>query len=184
MESHEVLREVIKETSPKKISADLNVSMSLVYKWCEKPAEDQGNTGANPLDRVDQLMRATGDTRIIHWLCHQAGGFFIRNPERREAHPEYLIPATNQIVREFADLLAAIAEASASNQVGPRESEIIRRRWEELKSDTETFVGLCEAGNFSGVHEAAKAVGKGRTASLSAGNGSKSLGSATVAPRA
>jgi hypothetical protein len=184
MESHEVLREVIKETSPKKISADLNVSMSLVYKWCEKPAEDQGATGANPLDRVDQLMRATGDTRIIHWLCHQAGGFFIRNPERREAHPEYLIPATNQIVREFADLLAAIAEASAGNQVGPKESEVIRRRWEDLKSDTETFVGLCEAGNFSGVHEAAKAVGTGRIASGSVGTSPKAGARAGVPPRA
>lgn len=48
--------------------------------------------------------------------------------------------------------------------MGPKESEVIRRRWEELKSDTETFVALCEAGNFSGVHEAAKAVGSARTA--------------------
>ena len=168
MESHEVLREVIKETSPKKISADLNVSMSLVYKWCEKPAEDQGATGANPLDRIEQLIRSTQDPRIIHWLCQHAGGFFIRNPERREAHPEYLIPATNQIVREFADLLAAIAEASGGNQVGPKESEVIRRRWEDLKSDTETFVTLCEQGNFSAVHEAAKVAGSARVGSTGA----------------
>jgi len=41
--------------------------------------------------------------------CQRAGGFFIRNPEQNNPHPDYLIPATNQIVQEFADLLAVIA---------------------------------------------------------------------------
>jgi hypothetical protein len=41
-----------------------------------------------------------------------------------------------------------IAAAAADNQITEKESEQIRRRWEELKSVTESFVSCCEEGNF------------------------------------
>ncbi|HEY1719126.1 MAG TPA: hypothetical protein VGH42_12640 [Verrucomicrobiae bacterium] len=63
----------------------------------------------------------------------RAGGFFIQNP-KHTPHPHQLIPATNQIVQEFADLLAVIATAAADNQITPAEAEQIRARWEELKT--------------------------------------------------
>jgi hypothetical protein len=148
MQSHEVLREVFHKCSAKQIAADLDLSLSLVYKWAEPPAEDGPPTG-NPLERVAALYRCSHDERILQWLCQQAGGFYIKNPKTHHAHPDYLIPATNQIVQEFADLLAVIATAAADNQITPKESKTIRARWEELKSVTETFVACCEDGNFA-----------------------------------
>jgi hypothetical protein len=148
MQSHEVLREVFQKCSAKQIAADLDLSLSLVYKWSEPPAEDGPPTG-NPLERVAALYRCSHDERILQWLCQQAGGFYIKNPKTHHAHPDYLIPATNQIVQEFADLLAVIATAAADNQITPKESKTIRARWEELKSVTETFVACCEDGNFA-----------------------------------
>ena len=68
-------------------------------------------------------------------------------------HPSYLIPATNEIVQEFADLLAVVAAAAADNQITQKESQQIRARWEELKSVTETFVACCEEGNFRPLKE-------------------------------
>jgi hypothetical protein len=61
----------------------------------------------------------------------------------------FLIPATNEIVQEFADLLAVIATAAADNQITTAEAKDIRGRWEELKSVTEGFVACCENGNFA-----------------------------------
>lgn len=148
MQSHEVLREVFEKTTPKEISASLDLSLSLVYKWAEPPTPDGPPTG-NPLERVAALYRCTQDERLLQWLCQQAGGFYIHNPKTHHAHPEYLIPATNQIVQEFADLLAVIAMAAADNQISPKEAKTIRARWEDLKSVTETFVACCEHGNFS-----------------------------------
>ena len=69
------------------------------------------------------------------------------NP-KNAPHPHFLIPATNQIVQEFADLLAVIAAAAADNQITSAESKQIRARWEELKTVTEGFVACCEEGNF------------------------------------
>ena len=66
--------------------------------------------------------------------------------------PHYLIPATNQIVQEFADLLAVIAKAAHDNEVTRPEAVEIRARWEELKSVTEGFVTCCEKGNFEHIH--------------------------------
>lgn len=148
MQSHELLREVYDQANVKQIAADLGLSLSLIYKWAE-PAEEMGSGTANPLDRVAALIRSTGDTRIVQWICQEASGFFIRNPKGLWPHPLLLVPATNQIVQEFADLLAVIAKAANDNQVSRPEAAAIRSRWEELKSVTEGFVRCCEAGNFS-----------------------------------
>jgi len=147
MQSHELLREVFKTCSTKRVADDLGLSISRIYKWAEAD-EGTGSGSTNPLDRIEALIRSTNDPRIVHWICQHAGGFFIRNPKTTHAHPDYLIPATNEIVQEFADLLAVIATAAGDNHISADEAKIIRKRWEELKTVTETFVVCCEQGNF------------------------------------
>ncbi len=153
MQSHEVLRDVLKSTSAKQIAADLNLSLSLIYKWAESPDPESVTQSFNPLDRIDQLYKSTGDLRLIHWMCERAGGFFIRNPKTVPGHPDRLMPATNEIVQEFADLLAVVATAAADHAVSTAEAKQIRARWEELKTVTETFVRCCEEGNFASMKD-------------------------------
>jgi hypothetical protein len=148
MQSHELLREVFEKATPKQVAADIGLSTSVIYKWAEAPKHEAGSGIDNPLDRIEALIQSTGDERLVQWICQRAGGFFIQNP-KNSPHPHFLIPATNQIVQEFADLLAVIATAAADNQVTPAETKQIRARWEELKSVTEGFVECCEEGNFS-----------------------------------
>ena len=143
MHSHEILREVFQQCSPKQVSAELGLSLSMIYKWAEPPDAAAGSGSTNPLDRLDALLRCTKDRRIVQWICQRAGGFFILNPKLNKPHPSYLIPAANEIVQEFADLLAVIATAAADDQITKKESELIRARWEELKSVTESFVACC-----------------------------------------
>ena len=152
MQSHELLREVLQKTSAKQVAGDLNLSLSMIYKWAE-PDEGDGSGTVNPLDRIEQLLASTKDPRLVQWLCQRAGGFFILNPKTNKPHPDFLIPATNEIVQEFADLLAVIAVAAADNQITPHEAKGIRARWEELKTVTEGFVACCEEGNFSAMKE-------------------------------
>ena len=148
MQSHELLREVLQKSSVKQVAADLGLSLSMLYKWAE-PDEGDGSGAVNPLDRIEQLIRSTNDRRVVQWICERAGGFFILNPRTNKPHPDFLIPATNEIVQEFADLLAVIANAAGDNEISPPEAKRIRARWEELKSVTEGFVACCEEGNFS-----------------------------------
>lgn len=148
MQSHELLRDVFQKTSAKQVAADLGLSLSMIYKWAE-PEEGTGSGAANPLDRIRALLHCTGDPRIAQWICEQAGGFFIHNPKAQWPHPFYLVPATNKIVQEFADLLSEVATAASDNQITKPEAEKIRTRWEQLKSVTEGFVQCCEQGNFS-----------------------------------
>jgi hypothetical protein len=145
MESHEVMRAVLKTTSAKQVAAGMNLSLSLVYKWAEPPAD--GVPNGNPLDRVGQLVRITKDPRVAQWVCEQGDGFFIRNPQNLPADRK-LIPATNDIVQEFADMLAYIAQSSADNVITKDEAKTIRRRWEELKAVTESFVRAAEGGSY------------------------------------
>src|SRR5438270_2215619 len=148
MQSHEILREVFQECSPKQVASELGLSLSMIYKWAEPAETSAGSGSTNPLDRIEALLRCTNDRRLVQWICQRAGGFFILNPKTNKPHPSYLIPATNEIVQEFADLLAVIATAAADNQITHKESQQIRARWEELKTVTESFVACCEEGNF------------------------------------
>jgi hypothetical protein len=154
MQSHELLHDFFARTSAKQVAAELGLSLSLIYKWAESD-DGTGSGTANPLDRIDSLLRCTHDVRIVQWLCERAGGFFIKNPKAHWPHPHYLIPATNQIVQEFADLLSVIAGAAVDNHISEPESRRIRARWEELKSVTEGFVHCCEEGNFQHLAEVA-----------------------------
>jgi hypothetical protein len=150
MESHEILREVFQKTSPKHLAGELGLSLSMVYKWAEPPEQRSG--AANPLDRVAMLARCSGDERIVQWLCQQSGGFYIKNPKTGRPHPAFLVPAMNNVVQDFADLLGVMADSAHDNQVTPPEAKTIRARWEELKTVTEEFVRSCEAGNFRAAH--------------------------------
>lgn len=154
MQSHEVLKEVLKKTSAKQISADMGLSLSLIYKWAEPPQDETGSGSNNPLDRIEQLLRITNDPRIAQWVCERAGGFFISNPKDRP-HPYQLIPSTNSILQEFADMLGVIALAASDNAISKDEAKAIRRRWEDLKSVTEGFVRSCEEGSFAAMKDPA-----------------------------
>ncbi len=147
MQSHEVMREVLKEVPAKRIASEMGLSLSLVYKWAEPTEDETGSGASNPLDRVGQLIRITSNPRIAQWVCERADGFFIRNPHSIAADG-HLIPITNDIVQEFADMLATIAQAAGDNAISTEEARKIRRRWEELKSVTEGFVHAAEAGKF------------------------------------
>jgi hypothetical protein len=156
MDSYEVMREVLKKTSAKQIAADLQLSLSLIYKWAEPPDGDAA--GSNPLDRVGQLIRSTHDTRIAQWVCERAGGFYIRNPQNLPPG-QPLLPITNDIVKEFADMLATIAVSSSDSVITKEEARKIRARWEELKSVTEGFVRAAESGTYGPPKEPEKEPG-------------------------
>jgi hypothetical protein len=147
MESHEVLRRALRKTSPKAVAADLGVSLSLVYKWAEKPSED-GSGSRNPLDRLLQIIELSGDTGIVEWLCREQGGHFIKDPDVNGHRVEHILPATQEIICQFSDLLTEISDAAEDHSVTPTEADEIRQCWDKLKSYAEAFVRSCEAGDF------------------------------------
>lgn len=147
MESHEVLKEALRKTSPKAVASDLGVSLSLVYKWAEKPSID-GSGSRNPLDRLLQIIRLTEDTGILQWLCRQQGGTFVMDPDVREKDSDHMFQVTQEIIGHFSELLRGISTAVEDHSVSPDEADEIRQCWDRLKSYGETFVRACEAGHY------------------------------------
>ena len=148
MESHEIIKKAFERTSPKQVASDMGLSLSMVYKWSQSPTES-GSGSRNPVDRVNQLRELTGDNNIVQWLCAKAGGFFVRNPPSYCEDGYAVIPATTEIVNQFAGLLNTISKAAEDNSITDDESEEIREVWENLKRFTEGFVKCCEEGDFS-----------------------------------
>lgn len=154
MKSYEVIRNAVEEPGVKAVAAALKVSPALVYKWCEPPAEkdDREQSGAkNPLDRARELYALTKDIRLIRWLCNEAGGFFIANPEAIDEKKldESMFNETRGMVREFSELLDTVtASFEDDSAIDEEEADEIRQKWEDLKACVERFVVGCERGHY------------------------------------
>jgi hypothetical protein len=147
MESHELLRDVLKKPCVKNVAHALKLSGVLVHKWTEPVGA--GRSGLqNPLDRVAQLIRLTGDTRLAKWICRKAGGSFVPDPPPRNGKPAALFDAENRQLLQLARMTEVILRAASGKCITLPESRAIRGQWEDMKSDTEEFVRACERGDF------------------------------------
>lgn len=147
MESHEIISKALDKASAKEVAARMGLSLSLVYKWGQGPSAD-GEYSANPLDRVQQLYDITSDDQLIQWLSQKCGGVFVRNPPTKCVKGFEVVPATQEIVTRFAEMLSAISTAAADSHISPEEADQIRHEWDDLKRYAEGFVRCCEEGDF------------------------------------
>lgn len=136
----------------KALAAALRLSPALVYKWCQEfdPNDPDVSGALNPLDRLAEIHRLTRDDRVINWICHEAGGFFVRNPDVPErTHRTELLIETQRLVHEFSQLLLTVTRSLEDDgQITQAESTSIRDSWELFKSTVEEFTVACEKGLF------------------------------------
>lgn len=147
MESHEVMRRAFRKVTPKAVAAELGVSLSLVYKWAEKPTVT-GSGSRNPLDRLLEIIELSEDNEILEWLCAKQGGCFVQDGEDCQAKIDHVVNATQELIGSFSDLLRTISDSTDDYSVSEKEADAIRILWDKLKSHGESFVRQCETGKF------------------------------------
>jgi hypothetical protein len=149
MESHEVLREAIHPIGVKAVAHQTRLSSSLIYKWCQPKDTSDGSGVENPLDRILKLVKVTGSTAPIHWLCQQNNGFFVENPVKGELENTPALMAAQRLLTEFSELLAAVSQSfERDSSIDDQEAARIRAEWEQLKTVAEKFVVACEQGVY------------------------------------
>ena len=150
MESEEVLREAIGDSSVKEVAHELGVSAPLVYKWCQEKGDDASGAD-NPLDRLLRFCEVTGSEKPIQWLCEQVNAFYVENIPPGEPEKEELraLDMTQKILREFTDMLNTVSDSISNDGMVDKEETLqIRKEWEELKRVAERFVLGCEMGLY------------------------------------
>lgn len=150
--SHEVLKKAITQCGAKSVATDMGLSQSMIYKWCQPSGEPDSSGADNPLDRLLDVCRLTGDNSMIDWLCQQTGSFRVENlPVKPEVDIEQSVLKNTQVIlKGFSEVLEAVTESYANGQrIDLQESERIRREWEKMKSVAEQFVCACEKGVFN-----------------------------------
>ena len=152
--SYQVLKKAIDKVGVKAVAARMNVSQSLVYKWCQDSddtAKIAPSGAANPLDRLQMIHEITEDNEIINWMCRHAGGFYAPNPQDHEL-PSVggrVLKNVHSMIKEFSEALDAISQSyNEGKRITIKEAERIRKEWEDLKCIGEGFVRACEAGKF------------------------------------
>ena len=152
MRSYQVLRHAVDVIGVKALAAKLRVSPALVYKWCQEwdPNQPDASGARNPLDRLAEIVDATGDPNVVNWLCHTAGGFFTPNPTGAVGDiGTKLVVSTQHLVREFSQLLLTVTKSIEDDgEIELDEAERIRNAWEVFKRTVEAFTVACERGKF------------------------------------
>ncbi|MFQ5463199.1 MAG: phage regulatory CII family protein [Phycisphaerae bacterium] len=152
MHSYEVLKRAADKVGVKALAAELRLSQALIYKWCQlSDLDDPDSSGArNPLDRLADIIRVTGDARVCNWLCHESGGFFVPNPAPPpDDFSTELLSNTQRLVKQFSQLLLTVTRSIEDDgEIEPAEADRIRDSWEEFKSTVELFTVACERGMF------------------------------------
>lgn len=148
--SYEVLKQTLSKKGIKSVAADIGLSQSMIYKWCQ-PSEGADSSGAgNPLDRIQKICELTDDGTPIDWLCQQVDSFRVKNIAPQSSACGSVLDNTQYILKEFSDVLEAVTNSYANGQrIDSNEATRIRKEWEELKSVTEQFVHACEQGIFN-----------------------------------
>lgn len=152
MRSYQVLKRAVDTIGVKALAARLRLSPALIYKWCQDydPADPDAGGARNPLDRLADVVEATGDQGVVNWLCQESGGFFVSNPApTRESVSTELLVKTQQLVREFSNLLDTVTQSIEDDgEIEPKEADEIRHAWELLKQTAEGFTVCCEQGAY------------------------------------
>lgn len=149
MKSHEVLKLVVSEKGAKQVAPEVQVSRSLLYKWCQSHEDPDASGAANPLDRLLRLMEFTDDDRPLEWLCKARGGFYVPNPTSGQSEGGAVLEATQKLLADFSDLLSEVSSSYSNDaQIDTEEARRIREEWEDLKSFAECFVTECESGLY------------------------------------
>lgn len=148
--SHEVIRNALSEIGVKYAAQRLGVSPALVYKWTEATptsSDPDGSGARNPLERVAEITRLTGDTLLIEWLCAVAGGTFVRDTSPARL-PGELHSVTGRCGVVLIHTLQTLADAAVDGVICQREAPVIRAAWQTAKGETEGVVRAGEAGMF------------------------------------
>ncbi len=150
--SYEVLKKAIAKVGVKKVAAELNVSQSLVYKWCQAsqiPEIWLASGANNPLDRIKRIFELTHDQAIINWVCQLDEGYYVKNPHDQVNVDSGVMNNIHHLIKEFSETLDAISRSySDDKRISREEAKDIRKEWEDLKRIGEGFVLACESGRF------------------------------------
>ncbi len=149
MNSHEILKKTIAKAGVKTVAADMALSQSLIYKWCQAKGEESSGAD-NPLDRLLTLCQITGDSTPVVWLCEQINGFFVENITPESTRQDLsALAMTQRILKEFSEMLDMVSQSLRNDGgIDRDEARRIRVEWEDLKRVAEKFVLGCEMGRY------------------------------------
>jgi hypothetical protein len=126
--AHQVLRQSLEPVGLKLAAHQLRLSGGLVERWCKPEA-----CPVDPLNRVLEIVRMTGNLETVDWLCLKNGGFFAPHAEEGES----VAAGARRLAFEFSRLLSCLASSNCSEEH--------RRAWQHFKSVGEGFVSGIES---------------------------------------
>jgi hypothetical protein len=87
------------------LAETLGYSAAMLYR-CTNATDDGAHFDAM---RLPALIRATGDNRAVRYLCHVAGGIFVKLPRVRKAKEEAIAELQQRQAQAVKSLLGFFA---------------------------------------------------------------------------
>lgn len=110
------LQELILSGNVEDLASRLGKSTSLLYRWGNPNDETQ-----MPVLALPALMEATGDFRLIKWLCRRFGFVAVKLPRRVSKVGPRDVAAVQKALNEVVSALIEASEGGMSaNEAGER----------------------------------------------------------------
>lgn len=136
--SKEILKRACDERGVKSVADEMGLSSSWLYNQINDP--DRGDI----IEKISLLSKATGNAKLLHWLCQQQNGYFVEHKVLAKTDSASINMHLSEVLKEFSDVMREIGDAFADGKVTYQEARRIRNEWEEVKSLLESFVIACE----------------------------------------
>jgi len=147
-ETKRLMRTVVSEYGVKASHIDTGIATHLLYGWTSET--NDGKYRKNPIDMVQALCESSGNEEIIHYLCNQFGGSFVKASSEVTTESG-LLKQANRVVRDLSKAMAEITESVDNDGIVTNdEAKMIRRAWNTAMCKGEGFVRGAEAGIYDG----------------------------------
>jgi len=108
----------------------------LQYLW-----RDSSYDGSDPLGDTIELMKHSGNTTILDFICAENGGVFVKNIEAEDS-TKTLFQDTSIIFSEASDILRVLSDAGSDGKITQEEGDKIRKEVDEFNK---VIFGLLQA---------------------------------------
>ena len=137
MDSNEIFQDMTKGKG-KELASELSCSVSYIYQM-------RRGDEPNVLDKVETYMNKSDNDNAIQWLCASRGGFFFRDIDRTSDMDFKIVP---QILSEFSEFLAVLADSLADGKVTDREEARLDKEWNDVQAIVQTLKGQIKRGDY------------------------------------
>ncbi len=141
MNSKQIMKSACRKKGVRQVASIMEIAPTALYN------QMNGNMGCQDIvQRFLDFCNATESSAPLEFVSEELNGYFVANPEVSTSKNGSSQKYVSVALQEFSHLIDEIGKAMEDGEISKSEAVRIRKEWEDLKRNLESFVLACEYG--------------------------------------